>query len=132
MATISNNNIARAIYLASKNNLEDFPLKVVRFLVKKKLLFQSPNILSHLEKIMNEEDGKIKAEVWSVEKIDEIMKKSLENSLSSRYGGKKIILEEHLNPKLLGGFRIEINDEVLDLSLKNKINQLQEHLIKKQ
>ena len=37
---------------------------------------------------------------------------------------------ENLNEKLLGGFKIEVNNELIDLTLKNKIYRLQEHLIR--
>ena len=40
----------------------------------------------------------------------------------------QVIFKEKIDEKLLGGFRIEVNDEVIDLTLKNKIFKLEEYL----
>ena len=133
MATVLNNNIAEAIYLASveKGQTEQpiFFKKVVQFLVKKRLLSKAPDILFRLNKIINDKEGRIIARVSSVEKISEAARKELVHNLSKRYAGKTVVLEEKLNPKLLGGYKIEVDDEIIDLTIKNRINTLQEHLI---
>lgn len=38
-------------------------------------------------------------------------------------------IEQKLNPSLLGGLRIKIGNELLDFSLKSKINQVRERII---
>ena len=132
MASISNNNIARAVYAASKEkSMADQPVflkNVVQFLARKKLLSKSGDILGRLNKIINDEEGKVAVKISSAEKISDHTKKELMQSLSKRYGGKEIILEEHLDEKLLGGLRIEVNDEVIDLTIANRMKKLQEHL----
>src|SRR5689334_5832796 len=114
MTAISNNNVARAIYAALKDKTPGeqtalFP-KIVQFLSRKRLLSKSENILARLHTIVNEDGGKIVAKVSSVEKMTEHAKKEITHSLSKRYGGKDIILEEHLDERVLGGYKIEIND----------------------
>jgi len=130
MTTISNNDIARAIYLVSKdsNQEEQFFSKVIQFLAKKRLLTKASDILRRLNKIINEENKVVVVKVSSKEKIDEKTNKELAEILIKRYSAKKIILVENIDEKLLGGFKIEINDEVIDLTLKNKIGKLQEYL----
>ncbi|MDP2789402.1 MAG: ATP synthase F1 subunit delta [bacterium] len=134
MANISHNDIAKAIYMSVKDktggqlatSLQD----VVKFLARKRLLSKSPAILSSLEKIFNQEEKIIKAKVISVKKLHNETKTHLIHKLEKRYNAHKVFLEEFLDEKLLGGIRIEVEDEVIDLSMKNKINKLQEHLIK--
>ena len=130
MTTISNNYIARAIYLASKNHarLEQFFPQVVQFLARKRLLSKVPDILLRLDKIINDEEKRIVARVSSATKINEIMNKELAQILTKRYSAKEVNLIENLDEKLLGGFKIEVNDEVIDLTIKNKIWKLQEYL----
>lgn len=130
MAAISNHNIAEAIYLASKESKDHkhFSAQVIQFLVRKKLLSKSADILLRLEQIMNASQGKIIAKVSSVEKLAEKTKMELKDALEKRYGGKSVELEESLDKKLLGGYRVEVNDEVIDLTLRNRINKLQEYL----
>ena len=132
MATLSNNNIAHAIYLSSKDKSEQeqalFFKKIAQFLSRKRLLSQAPDILSRLDKIINEADRRIVVKLSSKEHLGEDTKKEIANILKERYGVEKIIFVESLNEKLLGGFKIEVNDEVIDLTVKNKIGKLQEYL----
>lgn len=134
MANISNNHIARAIYLAGegKNNSElRLVLRnAVKFMARHRLLSKSEEILSKLRKIVNQDRGILEVKVWSKHKISVDVKSELKRILQKRYKNKEIELEENLDEKLLGGIKIEANDELIDLTLKNKIYKLQEHLIK--
>ena len=139
MSTISNNDIARAIYLVLKDpNLEALSPsgghnskyeKVVQFLSRRRLLPKSSDILARLDKIINTEEDKVVAKIYSAKKISETIHKELIQKLGHRYGAKKITLTEYLDPKLLGGLKIEVDDEVIDLTIRNKIGKLQEYLI---
>jgi F-type H+-transporting ATPase subunit delta len=132
MTAISNNDIAQAIYLASreKGGEEHFSSKVIQFLVKRRLLSKAPEILSRLNKIINEHEGRVVARVSSAEKINEKKHKELTTALSHLYKAKEIKIVENIDKRLLGGIKIEVNDEVIDLTIKNKIERLQEHLTK--
>ncbi len=134
MSAISNKNVAYAIYQASRSqNLAEpsvFFKKVIQFLVKRKLLSKTPDILECLNKIINEEDGRVVAKISSRENLNEKIKKEIVDSLTKRYSAKEIILVPSLDEKLLGGFKIEVRDEVIDLTIKNKIGELQEYLTK--
>jgi F0F1-type ATP synthase delta subunit len=134
MASISNNNIAEAIYLASKEKSQtEQPLffkKVIQFLTRRKLLSKAPDILLCLNKIINKREGRIETRISSAKKIDEKTNKELSHILTKKYSVKEINLIENLDEKLLGGIKIEINDEVINMTLRNKIGQLQEYLTK--
>ncbi len=133
MATTSNNNIAEAIYLELKDKNEKeqllvFP-KIVHFLVKKRLLNKAPDILSHLGKIINKEKGVVVARVSSRDSLSEKINQELKHTLAKRYSAKEIDLILNTDEKLLGGFKIEVDDEVIDLTIKNKVGKLQEYLL---
>ena len=131
MTTISNNDIARAIYLASKEKEdEQFFSKVIQFLVRRRLLPKAPDILERLNKIINKEEGIVIVKVSSKQYLPEKIKNELMKILEKRYPEKIITIVPNLDQTLLGGFKIEIDDEVIDLTLKNKIDKLQEYLIK--
>ena len=135
MATISNKDIAHAIYLVSKDKtsaeLHDINNKIIKFLARKRLLSKSKDILERLGKIINRENERIVAKVLSVKKLKEETKKKLIFFLKKHYKAKEVILIETLNEKLLGGIRVEVDDEIIDLTVKNKIKKLQEYLIRK-
>ena len=135
MTTLSNNDIARAIYLVSKDKthaeLHSVINKVVRFFVRKRLLSKTGDILERLNKIINNENKKIVVKLLSAKKLKEEIKKELIFFLRERYKAKGVILTEIIDEKLLGGIKVEINDEIIDLTIKNKIKKLQEYLIRK-
>ena len=135
MSTLSNNNIAHAIYLVSKDKthaeLHEVNSKVIKFLVRRRLLSKSRDILDRLDKIINNENGKIVVKVLSARKLKEELKKELTSFLKKHYKAKEVVLIEALEEKLLGGVRLEIDDEIIDLTVKNKIKKLQEYLIRK-
>jgi len=132
MTTISNNEIARAIYLVSKDKSPTeqsllYP-KIIQFLARRHLLSKTSDILLKLGKIINSEEGRTIVVVKSAFRLGEKTKIELVQTLKKRYSSKEIVLDEKLDKNLLGGMRLEINDEVIDLSLKNKIGKLQEYL----
>ncbi len=134
MAATSNNDIARAIYLATRGKAgveqSDVLRKVVNFLSRKRLLSKSDEILSRLDKMINQEEGRVIAKVSSPEKLDSRMKTHLEQELKKRYRANEIVLREIFNKELIGGIKVEVNDEIIDLSIKNRIGKLQAYLIK--
>ena len=129
MATISNNEIAQSIYSFLKDKKGAGPYQeVVDFLNRRRLISKSTDILARLEKIINKEEGLVQANLLSTLKINEADKKDIAKFLKQKYGAKAVVFKESLDPKLLGGFRLEVNDEIIDLSIKNKIGKLQEYL----
>ncbi|OGI61239.1 hypothetical protein A2814_00530 [Candidatus Nomurabacteria bacterium RIFCSPHIGHO2_01_FULL_38_19] len=132
MTVISNNEIAHAFYLVSKDKSKsqqsDLFKNFVKYLYKKRLLSKAGNILSKLEKIINKEEGRVLAKVSIPEKLDKQKKAEILRSLKERYSAKDVVISEILNEKLLGGFKIEVNDEIIDLTVKNKMEKLQEYL----
>ena len=83
-----------------------------------------------MHKIINDHDEVVEVKVWSKEKIDETTNKEIAEILMKHYSAKEVNLIEILDEKLLGGFKIEVEDEVIDLSIRNKIGQLQKYLTK--
>ena len=134
MSALSNNDIARAIHLLTKGKghaeQADILKKVTKFLFRKRLLSKAPQILAQLGRIINKEEGKVEAKVSSVEKLSRETKSHLEHALKKRYSAKEIVFNESLDSRLIGGVKIEVDDEVIDLSIKNRIGKLQEYLTK--
>lgn len=132
MATISHNQIAKSIYLAVSDKpraLQSSVLKnAVAVLSRRKMLGKKREILSALNKIINIEKNVMEAEIWSKDKLLGKEKNELEKFLSKKYGAKSFIFLEHLDDKLLGGFKVRVGDEMIDLTLTNRINKLKEHL----
>ncbi len=134
MANISNNDIAKAIYESTKDKneaeLTSVLQNITKFLARKRLMLKVPDILQILQNLINKEAGRLEIDIKSVRKLSEDHKTEIAQTLKERYGVKQIIFNEKIDEKLIGGIRIEIKNEVIDLSIKNKLGQLQEYLTK--
>ncbi len=132
MTKLSYKSIATVIYLALKDThgAEHTTImhRAVDVLYRKRLLSKASKILGELEKIINKEEGRVVAHIVSVKKLDSATKSSLGVSLQKRYGARDIVFKESVNESLLGGFRVEVQNEVIDVSTKHKIDTLQAYL----
>jgi F-type H+-transporting ATPase subunit delta len=135
MATISINNIASAIYESSSGKdgaqLDIVMKNSVDIISKKHLISKSKEIINQLQKIVDKNDGVIRAKISSKIKIDSKTVTEIEDFIKKRYKVQNSVLEFEINEKLLGGIKIEIGDEIIDTTLKNKITKLQNYLINK-
>ncbi|HAQ02787.1 TPA: hypothetical protein DEP30_02930 [Candidatus Nomurabacteria bacterium] len=133
MASISIKNLARAIYESSLDKggaeLDSVLSKSVIFMRDKSLMSKKKEILKSLEDIIDKEEGIVKAKVSTSSKLNEKMEQEVKESIKKKYKAKEVILESIINPKLLGGIKIEIGDDIIDTTLANKIHQLQTYLI---
>ena len=132
MKATSYNDMAKALYetLEGKSGEElSRSLKsAVKFLYRRGLLSEAREILAKLEKLINEKEGRVTAVVSSPKGFSGESRRALLEMLKKRYSAKEVDLREVLDEKLLGGFRIEAENEVIDTTIKGKINQLQGHL----
>ncbi len=133
MATISIKNIARAIYESSLGKdgaeLDVVTKKAVDLISKKHLMSKSKEILNQLEKIVDKHEEVIRAKISSKIKLDKKITDEIDDFIKKRYKAKNTVLEFIIDEKLLGGIKIEVGDEIIDTTLKNKIKKLQNYLI---
>ncbi len=133
MASISIKNLAHAIYESTLDkkggDLESAIMKSSIFIKEKNLLGKKEEILKSLEEIINKENKILKALVTTKGKLDTKSQKEIEEYIKQKYKVETILLELKEEPKLLGGIKIEIGNDIIDTTLSNTINQLQNYLI---
>lgn len=126
MSKISIKNISQAIYETDAD-----PKSVVDFLYKKGLLSKSEEILKELEKISHKNQSIMKMKVISAHKLSENKQKELEHEMREKYNLKHVESQYYEDKNLLGGIKIEIGEDIIDTTYRNKLNQLANHLIQK-
>ena len=133
MATISINNIARAIYESSLEksggDIDVVVKNAVSLISKKHLMGKSKEIIAQIEKIMDKNEGLVRASISSKVKLTKKETDEIEEFIKKRYKAKNTITEWKIDEKLLGGIKIEVGDEIIDTTLKNKIRKLENYLI---
>ena len=126
--------IAEAIYESAKGKhgaeLTHVLTNTVEFMDKNQLLGKSKEILLELERIIDKDEKIVRAKVRSAEVLPKKMIEELEENLKKRYKAKTVQIDQGEDKSLISGIKIEVNDEVIDLSLSHRLHQLQNYLIK--
>jgi F-type H+-transporting ATPase subunit delta len=86
-----------------------------------------PEIAQAFQEVIQQRQGLAQAEVLSATPLNEPQKAKLLEALE-RLSGKKIQPTYALQSDLLGGAVVRIGDTIYDGSLKNRLNQMRQHL----
>ena len=72
----------------------------------------------------------VEAEVISANVLDEETAEELKKYIADASGKKKVEINNKIDKKILGGAVIKYEDKIIDGSLKTRISELRERLIK--
>ena len=98
-------------------------------LVDKRRIYFVDNIIREYEKLLNKDDNILQVKVTAAIDLDDELQESLREKLNSLLD-HKIILDVSCDSSLIGGLKLNINNYVIDGSLKNKLKSLGERLNK--
>jgi F-type H+-transporting ATPase subunit delta len=82
-----------------------------------------PEIAAQFRSLKNSQSGSFDAVVFSAFPIDSAALPELAVTLEQRFG-KKLNVTAQLEPELIGGIRVVVGDEVLDTSIKARLEQM--------
>jgi ATP synthase F1 delta subunit len=124
MSKISTKNVAEAIYGATKGksgaDLDKALKHTVEFLSKKNLLSKSKEILKQFEQISDTHNKIVRAKVFSKAPLTTEENEKIGKLLKTRHKPKEPIIQWQKDETLIGGFRIEAGEEIIDLTLKKQ------------
>ena len=133
MTKLSPKNIAEAIYSAthdkSGKDLNEALKRSARVLWQKRMIGKSDDILKELQNIFDKKAGVVRAKVITAVKMEEGVRNKLEREIKERYKAQRVVGEFFEKRDMLGGVRVEVGDEVMDATYKNKLHQLEKFLI---
>ena len=134
MSTIKLNDIARAVYEAEKDASATLRTKinenVVKLLQKHRMIKDSKRLLEKIKKIEDEEEGNLTATVTTSRELAEKSHTDIIHFLKNYYKAEKVEIKSEIDKNVIGGAKIEVGEDVLDLTISNKIHQLQAKLLK--
>jgi F-type H+-transporting ATPase subunit delta len=82
-----------------------------------------PEIAAQVRALKNAQQGAFDAVVHSAFDLDSAALADLSGVLEKRFG-RKLNLQVQLQPELIGGIRVVVGDEVLDTSVKARLEQM--------
>lgn len=87
-------------------------------------LNRATEIINAFNELWNKEHGELAASLTSARELDKVSKEKVLEYLKEKTGAKKIILDEEIDKKLIGGFVLRYNSRVVDASLKTSLEDL--------
>lgn len=110
-----------------KSKVSDTVLHFLYVLVDKGREDYVGAILESLRERLRADRGEVEAKVSSAKKLTMELRKGLEESLAS-FTGKKVKLVEAVDPDLIAGMVVVVDDRVIDTSFRHRLAEIQERL----
>ena len=111
-----------------KFNLNDLLKKFLNFLVIKRRFFYVEKILKDFVMICSKNRGEISAKLTVAKKLNENEINKIKDELSQNFGSN-VKLNYSYDPDLIGGLIMQIESVMIDTSIKNKLQQIENKMI---
>ena len=112
-----------------KDSLDKYVFNFLDLLIDKNRVIYYDEIFDKFHKLCNENLNIKEGIIETAREIDDSLIRKLETSLSK--DGYLVILKPKINKSLISGFCITFDDKVIDNSMKQKINKMEEMLKRK-
>lgn len=106
-----------------KSELPDMAQNFLRTVIDNGRIAALPEIADQFRALKNAQQGAHDATVYSAFDMDSAALADLAALLEKRFG-RKLTLQLKLQPELIGGIRVVVGDEVLDTSIKARLEQM--------
>ena len=83
-----------------------------------------PEIAKQFRVLLNAKNGVSVGVIYSAFELDSAAMSDISSTLEERFG-KRLTLTQALDESLIGGVRVVVGDEVLDTSIKARLEQMQ-------
>lgn len=111
--------------------LPELPTTVRNFLdllARRDRLELVPEVTAQFHRLMNERRGIAIATITSAVPLDAGQQEQIAAQLADRLG-KQVVLEAHVDPSLIGGVVAQIGDDVIDGSVRGRLERLRQSLM---
>ncbi|WP_210542634.1 F0F1 ATP synthase subunit delta [Rhodoferax sp. PAMC 29310] len=107
----------------ASNALPEMAKNFLRTVIANGRLSALPEIARQFRALKNAQGGSSDAKVYSAFAIDDAALKDLQISLEKRFE-RTLNVSVEMQPELIGGIRVVVGDEVLDFSVKARLEQM--------
>jgi len=98
------------------------------FLIKKRRFFYIEKIFKNFLEICSEKRGELKSEIKSAKKLTESEIIKITEELSNNFNSKVKLNYKH-DQSLIGGLVVQVGSIMIDTSIKNKLQQIENKMI---
>ncbi len=109
-----------------KSIIEDF----VKFIIANNDISKADKMIDEFNNVWNKEQGIVEAEIISARELDRRMVSWLRSFVVSLSRAKEVEVAQKIDKNLLGGIVVKYEDRVLDGSLRTRLKELKEDMVK--
>ncbi|MBL0941674.1 MAG: ATP synthase F1 subunit delta [Alphaproteobacteria bacterium] len=113
--------------IAKAASYQQFTLSFLILLSEKHRLNLFPEIINDLRRLVAQENKQLHGTVISAQKLNKTQLTKLQLVLKQK-SGYEVILDNAVDPNILGGLIVKVASYFIDMSLKTKLVQLNTHL----
>ena len=114
--------------ISEKNNLDKLLKRFIIFIIEKRRFFFVEKILKDFIEVCSRSRGEIYAELIAAKKLNKDEIANIKEELSSNFGSN-IKLDYKHDPSLIGGLVIKVGSNMVDSSIKNKLQLIEKQMI---
>ena len=127
--TISQDDLSKVINkMAENNKFDNLFQNFLNFLIQKRRFFFIERILKSFIEICSKKRGELIAELKSAKKLSSDEIKKITDELSTNFSSKMKLNYKH-DESLIGGLVIQVGSTMVDTSIKNKLQQIENRMI---
>ncbi len=121
MSAPTRKDIARAVVsLSEKHPGKRLSEMLAAYLVQNRRSGELDSIMREVMRQRETNNGTVEITATSAFKLNDATKKAI----STLLGAENTIINEVINPEMLGGVRLETSEKQLDLTVRNRLNRL--------
>jgi F-type H+-transporting ATPase subunit delta len=109
--------------ILEKLEIEGLTKNFLLLVAKNRRLFAAPDMMRAFHAMLARERGETSASVTAAAKLTEAQITALKQALKAALG-KEVMLEERVDPGLIGGLVVKVGSRMVDTSLRTKLNSL--------
>ena len=117
----------RILSLAFEGKVGRPVLGLLHILVHKRREPLFDNVVEEFDRYRDRHEGRVQASVTTARRMDEDLAAALRTALEQRTK-KTVVLQERIDPEVLGGIRVNLGDYVLDGTLRRGLMDLRRNL----
>ncbi|WP_179378804.1 F0F1 ATP synthase subunit delta [Jannaschia marina] len=110
--------------VAAKMGLGDVLANTLKLMASKRRLFVAPQMVRALQEMLAEDAGEVTAEVRAAKALTKTQSDKLAKALKASTG-KDVNLDVTIDDHLIGGLVVKIGSQMIDTSVRAKLNALQ-------
>jgi F-type H+-transporting ATPase subunit delta len=115
--------------IAMQMGMHDQVRDLLQLLSDRRRMSHLPEVAEAFQALVEQRSGKVRAEVTTAAELPPGYYGELERVLSG-VTGKQVVLTHKVDPSLLGGVVTRIGDQILDGSLKSRLSELKDELLR--